>query len=273
MKMTAREAALLSSARVSRYKIHNEEEETVLMKYGSSSEVENYIIKQLIVYYDELENNALTALIERGDRHLLLQYAKKYHITGKEHIDKIMSIYDDDTIEEVTKLCMGYAANYFRLGLLRAKKYSLCVKIYDIILENNLSDVLPQHEATVLAMAIKIYNNGGILYNDLDKDTEMESIFFAHAENSMVKGYIKRRFDNDVECAETESLRGLLKRHDMSLVKEYMKYCPLNLNDWEILLQEYNDDEVVEFSHHSGLNLDKAILKAERYKLYQRIYG
>lgn len=140
MKMTEQEAALLSSARATRRKISNEEAEAVLMKYGTSSEVEYYIKYQLIVNYDELKDKALMSLIERGNRRLLLVYAQKYHINRREFIDKIISIYDDNTIEKVTRHCMGYAANDFRVGLLRAQKYDLCVKIFDIILENNLTD-------------------------------------------------------------------------------------------------------------------------------------
>lgn len=139
MKMTAREAALLNAARASRDKI-SAEEETVLMKYGTISEVEAYIMHRLIVNYDELKAPSLMALIERGNRDLLLQYAQKYHLRQPEHIDKIISLYDDKTIEDVTKCCMWYAANDFRLALLRANKHKLCVKIFDIILENNLPD-------------------------------------------------------------------------------------------------------------------------------------
>lgn len=54
MKMTAREAALLNAARASRDKI-SAEAETVLMKYGTISEVEAYIMHHLIVNYDELK--------------------------------------------------------------------------------------------------------------------------------------------------------------------------------------------------------------------------
>lgn len=148
MKMTAREAALLNAARASRDKI-SAEAETVLMRYGTISEVEAYIMHRLIVNYDELKAPSLMALIERGNRDLLLQYAQKYHLRQPEHIDKIISLYNDKTIEDVTKCCMWYAANDFRLALLRANKHKLCVKIFDIILANNLPDkeesVPPSH--------------------------------------------------------------------------------------------------------------------------------
>lgn len=139
MKTTARETAVLNAARASRDKIDTEAE-TILMKYGTTSEVETYIQHRLIVNYDELKAPSLMALIERGDKNLLLQYAQKYHLRQPEHIDKIISLYDDETIEEVTKCCMWYAANDFRVALLRANKHKLCVKIFDIILANNLPD-------------------------------------------------------------------------------------------------------------------------------------
>lgn len=139
MKTTAREAALLSAARASRHKLC-EEAENVLMKYGTNTEVEAYLMQSLIVNYDELNAASLETLIERGNRDLLLKYAQKYHVRQTEHIEKIISLYDDKTIEDITRCCMWYAANDFRQALLRAKKYDLCVKIFDIILENNLPE-------------------------------------------------------------------------------------------------------------------------------------